>query len=137
MWLAYVEGAEDARSALSAVDAIIQRYEAAGDIEEWEPGTAAFAANAPWRRGSKARPSGPFSEARPRFAQRRRGLRARPASRSWRLMIARALLDGAPDDPQDGRVRERKRSRVRCKTSSSGDGAIRAETADHRHAIAL
>jgi hypothetical protein len=42
MWLAYVEGADDVQSALSAVDAIIQRYEAAPNWEEWEPGNCSF-----------------------------------------------------------------------------------------------
>ena len=47
MWLAYVEGGDDARSALSAVDAIIQRYEAAPDWQEWEPGTCSFCGERP------------------------------------------------------------------------------------------
>jgi hypothetical protein len=47
MWLAYVEGADDARSALSAVDAIVQRYEAAPDWEEWEPGNCSFCGERP------------------------------------------------------------------------------------------
>ena len=47
MWLAYVEGADDARSALSAVDAIIQRYEEAPDWEEWEPGNCSFCGERP------------------------------------------------------------------------------------------
>jgi hypothetical protein len=47
MWLAYVEGADDARSALSAVDAIIQRYEAAPDWQDWEPGNCSFCGERP------------------------------------------------------------------------------------------
>ena len=47
IWLAYVEGADDERSALSAVDAIIQRYEAAPDVEEWEPGNCSFCGERP------------------------------------------------------------------------------------------
>jgi hypothetical protein len=47
MWLAYVEGAGDPRSALSAVDAIIQRYEAAPDWQEWEPGKCSFCGERP------------------------------------------------------------------------------------------
>lgn len=47
MWLAYIEGADDARSALSAVDAIIQRYEAAPDWLEWEPGNCSFCGERP------------------------------------------------------------------------------------------
>lgn len=47
MWLAYVEGADDERSALSAVDAIIQRYEAAPDWQEWEPGNCSFCGERP------------------------------------------------------------------------------------------
>src|SRR5512132_857599 len=47
MWLAYVEGADDPRSALSAVDAIIQRYEAAPDWQEWEPGNCSFCGERP------------------------------------------------------------------------------------------
>jgi hypothetical protein len=47
MWLAYVEGADDVRSALSAVDAIIQRYEAAPDWQEWEPGNCSFCGERP------------------------------------------------------------------------------------------
>jgi hypothetical protein len=35
--LAYVEGADDERSALSAVDSIVQRYIAAVEAEGWEP----------------------------------------------------------------------------------------------------
>ena len=49
MWLAYVEGADDPRSALSAVDAIIQRYEAAPTGRNGNRGPAASAANVPWR----------------------------------------------------------------------------------------
>lgn len=47
MWLAYVEGADDVDSALSAVDAIIQRYEAAPDWQEWEPGNCSFCGERP------------------------------------------------------------------------------------------
>lgn len=47
IWLAYVEGADDERSALSAVDAIIQRYEAAQDQQEWEPGNCSFCGERP------------------------------------------------------------------------------------------
>jgi len=47
MWLAYVEGADDVESALSAVDAIIQRYEAAPDWQEWEPGNCSFCGERP------------------------------------------------------------------------------------------
>jgi hypothetical protein len=47
MWLAYVEGADDPRSALSAVDAIIQRYETAPDWQEWEPGNCSFCGERP------------------------------------------------------------------------------------------
>jgi len=47
IWLAYVEGADDERSALSAVDAIIQRYEAAPDVEQWEPGNCSFCGERP------------------------------------------------------------------------------------------
>jgi len=47
MWLAYVEGADDVESALSAVDAIIQRYEAAPDWQEWEPGNCSFCGGRP------------------------------------------------------------------------------------------
>ena len=47
IWLAYVEGADDVRAALSAVDAIIQRYEAAPDVEEWEPGNCSFCGERP------------------------------------------------------------------------------------------
>lgn len=47
MWLAYVEGADDARSALSAVDAIIRRYDEAPDWEEWEPGNCSFCGERP------------------------------------------------------------------------------------------
>jgi hypothetical protein len=47
MWLAYVEGADDPRSALSAIDAIIQRYEAAPDWQEWEPGNCSFCGERP------------------------------------------------------------------------------------------
>jgi hypothetical protein len=47
MWLAYVEGADDARSAMSAIDAIIQRYESAPDWEEWEPGNCSFCGERP------------------------------------------------------------------------------------------
>jgi hypothetical protein len=47
IWLAYVEGADDERSALSAVDAIIQRYEAAPEVEEWEPGNCSFCGERP------------------------------------------------------------------------------------------
>jgi hypothetical protein len=47
MWLAYVEGADDVRSALSAIDAIIQRYEAAPDWQEWEPGNCSFCGQRP------------------------------------------------------------------------------------------
>jgi hypothetical protein len=47
LWLAYVEGADDERSALSAVDAIIQRYEAAPDWQEWEPGNCSFCGQRP------------------------------------------------------------------------------------------
>jgi len=79
MWLAYVEGADDPRSALSAVDAIIQRYEAAPDWQEWDRGSAASAANVPWRRGSKVRPSRRLSVARPTSEQTRRGWRGRLA----------------------------------------------------------
>jgi hypothetical protein len=46
-WLAYVEGADDERSALSAVDAIIQRYETAPDWQEWEPGNCSFCGERP------------------------------------------------------------------------------------------
>jgi hypothetical protein len=35
--LAYMEGADDERSASSAVDSIVQRYIAAVDAEGWEP----------------------------------------------------------------------------------------------------
>lgn len=47
IWLAYVEGADDVEVALSAVDAIIQRYEAAPDVEEWEPGNCSFCGERP------------------------------------------------------------------------------------------
>jgi hypothetical protein len=47
MWLAYVEGADDARSALSAVDAIIKRYDSAPDWQEWEPGHCSFCGERP------------------------------------------------------------------------------------------
>ena len=47
IWLAYVEGADDERAALSAVDAIIQRYEAAPDVDEWEPGNCSFCGERP------------------------------------------------------------------------------------------
>jgi hypothetical protein len=47
IWLAYVEGADDVRAALSAVHAIIQRYEAAPDVEEWEPGNCSFCGDRP------------------------------------------------------------------------------------------
>lgn len=47
MWLAYVEGADGVESALSAVDAIIQRYEAAPDWQEWEPGNCSFCGERP------------------------------------------------------------------------------------------
>jgi hypothetical protein len=47
MWLAYVEGADDVPSALSAVDAIIQRYDAAPDCQEWEPGNCSFCGDRP------------------------------------------------------------------------------------------
>ena len=47
MWLAYVEGADDARSALSAVDAIILRYDTAPDWQGWEPGNCSFCGERP------------------------------------------------------------------------------------------
>jgi hypothetical protein len=47
IWLAYVEGADDVEVALSAVDAIIQRYEAAPDVEDWEPGNCSFCGEGP------------------------------------------------------------------------------------------
>jgi hypothetical protein len=47
IWLAYVEGADDVEVALSAVDAIIQRYEAAPNVEDWEPGNCSFCGERP------------------------------------------------------------------------------------------
>ena len=47
MWLAYVEGADNPRSAMSAVDAIIQRYQAAPEWREWEPGNCSFCGERP------------------------------------------------------------------------------------------
>lgn len=45
--LAYVEGADDDRAALSAVDSIVRRYESAVEAEGWEPGHCSFCGERP------------------------------------------------------------------------------------------
>jgi hypothetical protein len=86
MWLAYVEGADDARSALSAVDAIIRRYEEAPDWEEWEPGNCSFCGERPvaaWFEGPTFR----------RFVRKSAKLRAEEAWLACSICLALVEAD--------------------------------------------
>jgi hypothetical protein len=72
----------DDRSMMTGRGEIIQQYIEQARSDPYEPGTAASAANVPWRLGSRDRASGRSSAARLKYGLRRHGWRARRVSRS-------------------------------------------------------
>jgi hypothetical protein len=100
----------DDRSMVTGREEIIQRYIEQARSDPYEPGNCSFCGERPvaaWFEGPSFRSS---SAARLKYGQRRRGWRARRASRSWRRTIAAASPDGVQtrgkvlerDDGDDG-----------------------------------